>query len=340
MSTAGERAPALRAFAALPSGIHAIPRDQARDYIRRAQESTAPVAGDPTTPIVWLDIANPGSAEAAFMRDDLGFHPLAVEDCIRGRQRPKLDRYPGYYFLVVYAASINRERNRMALNELHLFLGPGFVVTVHDYKIDEVTEVVARWRVAPERVTGTGALAHILLDVVVDDYFHVVEHFADRTDQFETSAFDPKQRVDTQQILVTRHELVVFRKVVAPLRDVLSTLLRRDLPFLLPQLVPYFQDVHDHTIRVTEEIDSLRELLSALLDAQFSLSAHQLNHTLRTMTAWSIILMSVGLIAGVYGMNFAYMPELDWRWGYFGAVGVMATVGLGLVAFFRRRRWL
>lgn len=340
MNGNGERAPALRAFAALSSGIHAIPRDQAREYIRRAQGSAAPPAGEETPPIVWLDISNPGPAEAAFMRDELGFHPLAVEDCIRGRQRPKLDRYPGYYFLVVYAASVNRERNRMALNELHLFLGQGFVVTVHDYKIDEVTEVVARWRVAPEQVSGTGALAHILLDVVVDDYFQVVEHFADRTDEFETTAFDPKQMVDTQQILVTRHELVVFRKVVAPLRDVLSTLLRRDLPFLLPELVPYFQDVHDHTIRVTEEIDALRELLSALLEAQFSLSAHQLNHTLRTMTAWSIILMSVGVIAGVYGMNFSNMPELDWRWGYFAALGGMATVGLGLVAFFRHRHWL
>lgn len=340
MSTA-ERQVGIRAFADLPSGIHAIPKDQACDYIRRAQKvGTPPPEGAESVPLVWLDISNPGPEEAAFMREELGFHPLAVEDCIRGRQRPKLDRYPGYFFLVVYAASVNPERRRMALNELHIFLGQGFVVTVHDYKIDEVTEVVARWRAAPGQVSGTGALAHILLDVVVDDYFQVVEHFVDRTDQFESVAFDPNKLLDTQQILVTRHELVIFRKVVAPLRDVLSTLLRRDLPFLLPELVPYFQDVHDHTIRVVEEIDSLRELLSALLEAQFSLSGHQLNQTLRTMTAWSIILMSMAVIAGVYGMNFAYMPELDWRWGYFGALGVMATVGLGLVVFFRRRKWL
>ena len=143
-----------------------------------------------------------------------------------------------------------------------------------------------------------------------------------------------------QQILVTRHELVLFRKVVAPLRDVLSTLLRRDLPFLLPELVPYFLDVHDHTIRVTEEIDSLRELLSALLDAQISLSANQLNHTVRTMTAWSVMLMSVAVIAGVYGMNFDYMPELDWRYGYVFALALMAAVGFTLAYFFKRRGWL
>ena len=308
--------------------------------LARARPDTVAPAGTPAS-IVWIDVSHPGEEEAAFLRDELAFHPLAVEDCVRGRQRPKLDRYPDYFFMVVYAAAVNRERDRMALNELHIFFGTGFVVTVHDYKVDEVKEVVARWRAAPERVTGTGALAHLLLDVVVDDYFLVVEHFADRTDQFESAAFlADGASTDMQRILLTRHELVLFRKVVAPLRDVLSTLLRRDLPFLLPELVPYFQDVHDHTIRVTEEIDSLRELLAALLDAQVSLSANQLNHTLRTMTAWSIILMTMAVIAGVYGMNFEYMPELTWRWGYFGALGVMATVGLGLVGFFRHRRWL
>ncbi|MBW3629085.1 MAG: magnesium/cobalt transporter CorA [Gemmatimonadetes bacterium] len=323
----------------MPNGIHTIPREQATGIAVRSRKGLVQ-APDAENPLVWIDVSNPGPDEAAFLRDELGFHPLAVEDCIRGRQRPKLDRYPNYFFMVVYAASVNPGRNRMALNELHIFLGTGFVVTVHDYKIGEVKEVVARWRAAPEQVSGTGTLAHILLDLVVDDYFKVVEHFADRTDEFESGSFMPGQTPDMQQILVTRHELVLFRKVVAPLRDVLSTLLRRDLPFLIPALVPYFQDVHDHTIRVTEEIDSLRELLSALLDAQISLSANQLNHTLRTMTAWSIILMSIAAIAGVYGMNFVHMPELQWRWGYFFALGLMATVGVGLASFFKHRNWL
>jgi magnesium transporter len=335
----GPVATGIKAFAALPNGIHSISREQATAIAVRSRKGEAPPPGE-ENPLVWIDVSNPGPEEAAFLRDELGFHPLAVEDCIRGRQRPKLDRYPNYFFLVVYAASVNPGRNRMALNELHIFLGTGFVVTVHDYKVGEVKEVVARWRAAPEQVSGTGTLAHILLDLVVDDYFKVVEHFADRTDQFESGAFLPGPAPDMQQILVTRHELVLFRKVVAPLRDVLSTLLRRDLPFLLPELVPYFQDVHDHTIRVTEEIDSLRELLSALLDAQISLSANQLNHTVRTMTAWSIILMSIAVVAGIYGMNFVWMPELHWRWGYPFALALMASLGLGLVFFFKHRKWL
>jgi magnesium transporter len=334
-----ERQSSIRAFAARPSGIHAVTREEAAGTVKRILR---PPPGDSPgeVPLTWIDVSNPGDEAVTFLRDEIGFHPLAVEDCIRGRQRPKLDRYPGYFFLVVYVASVNPQRKRMALNELHVFLGEGFLVTVHDHRVQEVMEVIARWRSRPGQISGTGGLAHLLLDVVVDDYFPILEHFADRTDEFETAAFGGAPPPDMQQILITRHELVLFRKVVAPLREVISTMIRRDLPFSRPELLPYFQDVHDHTIRVTEEIDSLRELLSALLDAQISMSANELNQTVRTLTAWSIILMSVAAIAGVYGMNFEFMPELDWRWGYFAVLGLMLSVGGGLLTFFRKRGWL
>jgi magnesium transporter len=327
---------AVRAFAALPTGVHAIPREQAGAMVR----ARPPADGEAGPALVWVDVSSPGAEEAEFLRSELGFHPLAVEDCIRGRQRPKLDRYPGYFFLVVYAASVNPARNRMALNEVHIFLGEHFLVTVHDYRIQEVGEILARWRASAERVRDVGALAHLLLDVIVDDYFPVLEHFADRAEKMEEEVFHQAAPTDVSGIMGLRHELVLFRKVVAPQREVLSTLLRRDLPFLRPELLPYFQDVHDHTIRVTDEIDSLRELLSALLDAQMSISANQLNQTVRMMTAWSIILMSMALVAGIYGMNFAVMPELGWRWGYAFALALMAGIGSGILLFFRRRGWL
>lgn len=328
----------IRAFAAGPTGVHALQRAEAVRLISQGHGRNAPPTEDPC--LVWVDVSDPREEGAAFLRDELGFHPLAVEDCVRGRQRPKLDRYPGYFFLVIYAAAINPERNRMALNELHIFLGKHFIVTVHDYKVREVGEIVARWRAAPERMTDSGSLAYLLLDVVVDDYFPVLEHFADRAELLESRVFDEKEVPSTAEILQLRQELMLFRKVVAPQRDVLSTLLRRDLPFQNPELLPYYQDVHDHTIRVTEEIDSLRELISAVLDAQFSASTNQLNQTMRTMAAWSIILMTMALVAGVYGMNFAYMPELQWRWGYFLVLGGMLSLGSGLIMFFRRRGWL
>ncbi|CAN5743577.1 magnesium/cobalt transporter CorA [soil metagenome] len=330
-------APTVRAFAARSNGVHAISPEEAAELIHSSLADEGAAAG---SPIIWVDIGNPGGTEAAFLREKVGFHPLAVEDCVRGRQRPKLDRYPGYLFLVVYAASINQERGRMALNELHLFLGSNFLVTVHDHRITEVGRIMAQWREAPAQLADVGTLAHRLLDVIVDDYFLILEHLASQVEAAENTVYQQTSRLPLPEIHKLRQELLLFRRIVAPQRDVLSTLLRRDLPFLKPALIPYFQDVYDHTIRVTEEIDVIRELVSALLDAQLSSSSHQLANVMRIMTAWSIILMSMTLVAGIYGMNFLFMPELELKWGYFGALGLMMVIGGALVLYFRGREWL
>jgi magnesium transporter len=330
-------ASSIRAFAHRQNGVHGIPDQDAATLVKSALASgTTPDA----SPLVWIDIFNPGEREERYLRDEIGFHPLAVEDCVRGRQRPKMDRYSDYLFLVLYAASINVTRDRMALNELHIFLGDRFIVTVHDFKVEEIGEIMARWRTSTRDTMGVGNLAYMLFDAIVDDYFPVLEHFSERAERFESMVFDQSTAPGLDEVLLMRQELVTFRRIVAPQREVISALLRRDLPVLHPELLPYFQDVHDHIIRVTEEIDAMRELLSALLDAQFSLSANRLNHTMRTMTAWSIILMSMALIAGIYGMNFDWMPELHWRAGYFISLAVMAGIGAGLLGFFRYNRWL
>jgi magnesium transporter len=326
----------VHAYAERPSGVHGITLEEAIELVRRPNGSEHPV-----TPLVWIDVQNPDDAAATILRDRLNFHPLAVEDCIRGRQRPKLDRYPGYFFLVLYTTRVNPARDRTALTELHVFLGERYIVTVHDHKVKEVGEVLARWRAAPSRCDGVGALAHALMDAVVDNYIPVLNHFAERAERVENAVFNQVNEADNmQQILGLRRELASLRRVVAPERDVLSTLLRRDLPFFGPELMPYFQDVYDHAIRATEEIDTLRDTLSVILDAHLSASSNQLNQTVRMMTAWSIILMTMAWIAGIYGMNFERMPELQWRFGYGWALGMMVLIGSALVLFFRRRRWL
>ena len=327
----------IHAYAAGPSGVHAIATEQAARLIRSEGETVDTAAEQP---LVWIDVAKPGAAEAAFLRDSLGFHPLAVEDCVRGRQRPKLERFPHSLFLVFYAAGVDPGRDRVALSEMHIFFGKRYVVTVHDRRIPQIGEMLARWRAAPAFYRDVGTLAHGLLDSLVDDYFPVLDHFSEQTEQVEGGVFGGGGEDTMQQIFRLRRELVWFRRMVAPQRDVLGTLLRRDLPVIGSELFPYFQDVHDHLIRVTEEIDALRDLLGAALDAHLSVASNQLNQTVRVMTAWTIILMSMALVAGVYGMNFRWMPELEWRWGYAGALGLMLGIGAGLLLFFRRLRWL
>jgi magnesium transporter len=326
--------PEIHAYACRPNGVHAISRDEAISLFH------APDTPGTSRPMLWIDVLNPGDEEASFLRDQLKLHPLAVEDCMRGRQRPKLERYSGYFFLVAYAARVNPDRNRVAFNELHAFFGTHFIVTVHDQKINELKETLVRWRTSHSHFQDVAAIAHALLDSIVDSYFEIIDHFADHVSRAEGEMLDSPENASPENVLVIRRELIIFRRVVGPIRDVIGRLVRRELPFVSPALVPYFQDVRDHAIRITEEIDTLRDLIASILESQTSASSHQLNQTMRVMAAWSIILMSITVVAGIYGMNFHFMPELGWRYGYPGALGVMLLVGSGLFYLFRRRHWV
>ncbi|HYH82076.1 MAG TPA: magnesium transporter CorA family protein, partial [Longimicrobium sp.] len=238
--------------------------------------------------------------------------------------------------------TVNPDRERMALHEVHMFLGRRYLVTVHDHKVHEFGEVLARWRANPHLFRTVGALAHGIMDSIVDHYFPVADHFADRVEELEANAFDnpSDSQEGLEELLNVRRELTIFRKVLGPERDVVSTLLRRDLPFLSADLVLYFQDVHDHLMRVVEELDTLRDLLTGAMEAQLSAASNQLNVTMRVMAAWSIILMAMTLVAGIYGMNFHIMPELVWRYGYAWALALMGLMGGVLFIYFRRRGWV
>jgi magnesium transporter len=319
-------------------GVHAIPLEAGLKLFDRCRAAKSPTEAE--APLVWIDIACPGHAEEELLRERLHFHPLAVEDCVRGRQRPKLDRYPGYFFLVLYSAAFNPQRERMALHEVHIFLGRRYIVTVHDHRVAEFGEVLARWRANPATFSSVGVLGHAIMDSIVDHYFPVVDHFADRVEEMEGRIFEGSDQGGLERLLNVRREMTLFRKVLGPERDLLSTLLRRDLPFLSSDLLLYFQDVHDHLLRVVEELDTLRDLLTGAMEAQLSVVSNQLNITMRLMAAWSIILMAVTLVAGIYGMNFHLMPELAWRWGYPLAIGLMLTIGVGLYYYFRRLKWI
>ncbi|HSJ13752.1 MAG TPA: magnesium/cobalt transporter CorA [Longimicrobiales bacterium] len=326
----------VRAFRADGTRVRAIPVAEAGERIRAMLG--APLAA-PDGPPIWLDIVAPAESEGEFLRG-LGIHQLAVEDCLRGRQRPKIDRFGSHLFIVSYAAHINPERNRVAFTELHLIIGAGFLITVRDHGIPELRAVLARWRAAPTLFREVGHLAHALIDAVVDDYFPIMEHFAERVAELETEIFDDAAPAAMQDILGLRRELVLFRRVVGPERDMLGDVVRRDLPFINAELIPYFMDIRDHAMRIAEELDVLRDLLAATLEGQLSISSNQLNATVRMMTAWSIILMSMAVVSGVYGMNFRHMPELSWRYGYFVAVAIMLAVAGSLFTFFRRRDWI
>lgn len=290
--------------------------------------------------IVWFDITDPKEHDIAILRDEFHFHPLSIEDAMRGHQRPKIDTYSKYYFLVFYAVYYCKD-NTIEVQQLNLFLGKNYIVSVHHGEFKQVKETISRWR-APDSPLGNtvGALLYALLDSIVDDYFPVMDQVADHIDELEDDIFEEFNQNAIQNIFSLKRDLLQMRRIIAPERDLINTLLRREVPVFQPEDIVYLQDVYDHVVRVADSLDVYRDLLSSALDSFLSVQSNNLNQVVKVLTIASIILMSNALIAGIYGMNFVFMPELQWRFGYFYALGLMVAVSLGLVLYFRHKKWL
>ncbi|CAA9555453.1 MAG: Magnesium and cobalt transport protein CorA [uncultured Thermomicrobiales bacterium] len=293
--------------------------------------------------LLWVDLIAPTPDELRLVGQEFAFHPLAMEDAARRHQRPKLDHYDGFLLLVFYG--LQTENGRPRTREVTLFAGKNYLVTVHDGSLPEIPETADRWcqNVANLGNRGVGLLVYSLLDALVDGYFPCIDELADRVEELETAIFKPGEAGEQAAIFALKKDLLAIRRVLGPERDVMNVLVRRDAPVFGvdgASVVVYFQDVYDHILRVTDAVDTYRDLLSSALDAHLSMTSFRLNEVVRRLTASSIILMSITLIAGIYGMNFEHMPELSWTFGYPFALGLMTAVAGALVVLFRRIHWL
>ena len=290
--------------------------------------------------LLWVDVASPTPEDLRLIGEEFAFHPLALEDATKRHQRPKLDTYDGFLFLVFYGLQTHDGRPEAV--ELDLFIGPNYLVTVHTGDCPAIPATAARWRqnAAHAGRRGIGLLVYALLDAIVDDYFPVIDDLAERIEEVEASVFDQGGAGAQRELFALKKDLLTVRRVIGPERDVLNLLVRRDSPVFGGETVVYFQDVYDHILRVTDAVDTYRDLLSSALDAQLSVTSNRLNQVMKTLTASSIILMSTTLVASVYGMNFDHMPELHWDLGYPWALGLMVSIALAVFTVFRRMDWL
>jgi len=287
-----------------------------------------------------VDVSDPTSLDFDNLARQFGFHPLSIEDCRHQHQRPKVEEFPGYYFIVLYEAVLN-DVGRLQLGELGIFLGKNYLVTVHSEPIRAIETAERLWRSWTDLAErGTGLLAYLLIDAVVDDYLPLLDTVSDRMDSLEDRIFADFQDESLEEIFRIKKELLLLRRAVTPLRDVFNTLLRREQPIFSRETHTYFQDVFDHLIRVADTIDTLRDMIGSMMDAYLSISGNRMNLVMKRLTSIATILMSVTLVAGIYGMNFDYMPELKWRFGYVGALLSMLVVGLAIYSHFRRIKWL
>ncbi|HKX28076.1 MAG TPA: magnesium/cobalt transporter CorA [Blastocatellia bacterium] len=290
--------------------------------------------------IVWVDVSDPTAQDFEDLAREFELHPLSIEDCQLGHQRPKIEEYQGYYFIVLYEAELV-DRTRLELRELNIFLGKNYLITVHSQplRVIPVAEKLWRgWTDLAER--GTGLLTYLLIDAIVDDYMPMLDSISDHLEDLEEEIFEDFRTDTLKQVFRIKKQLLFLRRAVVPLRDVFNTLLRREQDIFSRETMVYFQDVYDHLIRIADMIDTLREIVSGTVDAYLSISGNRMNQVMKRLTSISAILMSVTLVAGIYGMNFQFMPELGWRYGYVGALAAMLVIALALYFYFRKIDWL
>ena len=289
---------------------------------------------------LWIDARDPSEDELEQLRKQFSLHPLSIEDVVHWDQRSKVEVFEEYFSVVVHALRLD-DADELVDAEIHMFVGRGFLITVRSEPAFDLAEVRERVRRSPELTSAGGSfLLYTLLDEVVDGYLEIVERYEDLSDDVEDAVFrDDADSAPQQEIFRLKRRVVRFRRIVVPLREVVD-LVQEQPNFVPPVLTPYYRDVLDHLLRSIEFADNIRDLLASALEAELAQVSNRLNVVMKKLTSWAGIVLVPTLIAGIYGMNFRHMPELDWQWGYPLSLGLMALSALLLYRAFKKRDWL
>jgi magnesium transporter len=291
---------------------------------------------------VWVDLCGPSKDALHELAAELGLHELAVEDAMDSHQRPKLDRYATHLFLSCHAVHVDAAAGELQETEIDAFINERWLITVRKNDGFPIEPVQHRWDRSPAlAVSGISFLLYGLLDVVVDGYFEAIQAFDDYYDEVSESIFTehPLDPVQQRHWFQMRQAMVRFHRLAVPMREALSSLMRRDNSIVPEVLYPYYQDVYDHILRVSESSDSLRDLVSTIVETNISLRDYRQNQIVKKVSSWAAIITVPALITGFYGMNVPY-PGFGTTAGVVTSCALMVVMSVGLYLLFRRRDWL
>ncbi len=290
--------------------------------------------------MAWLDLEGASADEIQALEKTFGLHPLAVEDAQNPATRPKIEEYDSFLFLVTRGVNHTPGEKAFDLFPLFVFLNRRLIVTVHDRPTHSVATARDRLRKHPQVLAGgPDRLLHHVLDQVVDHYFPIVEDVEERVEALEDEVFTRPRRDVLQRIFDTRKDLVLLRRSLGPLREVLTNLMS-GVPYVDDELRPFFRDVHDHVLRILDEVETNRDILAGLLEAYLSQVNNRLSEVMKTLTGLATIGLPFTIVSGFFGMNFEALPWIKQPWGVVAATGLMAAISGTLYVVFRRRKWL
>ncbi|MDQ8735268.1 magnesium/cobalt transporter CorA [Paenibacillus sp. LHD-38] len=284
----------------------------------------------------WVDFNNPKEDECRLLDTYFHFHPLAIEDCYHLLQRPKIDHYEDVHFFVLHEV----ERKTLTVNEINMFIGPSFIVTFHYEPSPEIEEARIKL-MSSKKIGDKGQLyaAYLVMDKLVDQYFPAVHELEDQLLDMEIGNGEGQSQTLMTDIYNIRSRLLRLRKTIIPMRDLLYRLTNSDRIDGMGPYLAFYHDIYDHLLKLSEMMDTSREMTADLRDNYISVNSHRMNAIMKTLTVITTIFMPLTFLAGIYGMNFSNMPELEWSGGYYAVITVMLVIGIGMYAWFRSKGW-
>jgi magnesium transporter len=308
--------------------------------VKRVEECF-PFKDTPT--VTWINIDGLHDVEIIEkIGKHFGFHPLLLEDILNTNQRPKMEDFENYIYIVLKMLYYGDRAHKITAEQVSLILGPHFVISFQEREGDVFNSIRERIRNAKGRIRKAGAdyLAYALIDAIVDNYFVILEQTEEKIEDIEEELVTNPTPETLQKIHRLKRELIILSKSVWPLREVVGGLQRAEPPLIQGTTSIYFRDVHDHTIQVIESIETFREMISGMVDIYLSSISNKMNEVIKVLTIIATIFIPLTFIAGIYGMNFEYMPELKWRLGYPLVWLVVGAVVISMLLYFKRKKWL
>jgi magnesium transporter len=319
--------------------------DYDQEHLRELEPTTVeecfPFKETPT--VTWLNVTGLHDIEVIEkLGKHFGLHPLVLEDVLSTEGRPKHEDFGTYVFLVLKTLHYNDEAHELRVEQISLVLGPNFVISFQEIEADPFGPLRERIRKAKGRIRRMGAdyLAYTLMDAIVDNYFAILEKIGDHTEALGVRAVEDPDPAVLHAVQTLKGELSYLRRFVWPLREVISGLQRGESELIGKETEIYLRDVYDHTIQVMETIESFRDVAAGMFDTYLSSVSNRMNEVMKVLTIIATIFIPVTFVAGIYGMNFQFMPELGWRWGYLGALLVMLATAIAMLVYFRKKKWL
>jgi magnesium transporter len=295
------------------------------------------------TSVTWIDVDLVNQVDIIEkIGECYGFHPLVLEDILNTDQRPKFEDFGDYIYVVLRILMCNGNNDGIVSEQVSIILGPNYVISFQERELDVFTALRERLEIGKGRMRKSGAdyLAYALIDTIVDNYFVVLEKLGERIEELEEQLIAAPTTAVLNAIHKLKRDMIFMRKSIWPLREVVAALERGDSALINEPTRIYLRDVYDHTIQVIDTMETFRDMLSGMLDIYLSSVNYRLNEVMKILTMIATIFIPLSFIVGVYGMNFKYMPELEWRWSYPAVMLLMLIIGLCMLVFFRKKKWI